>query len=157
MTAALPPYATPEQLGEWLEPGATDPAGVASTYCAMFRGGSPERVLARATELVEGRVLTGYTCNTDGTPHDEDVAAWLADAACAQVEYWGIVSEEHGVAGVTTGTLSAGGTSHNMPGLVGPRVIDILDRAGLRSPIGNGWPRYRRPFDIIAARYPVSA
>lgn len=141
MTAALPPYATPEQLAAWLEVAADAlPAG-------------HTRLLKRATELVEGYVLAGYSTTATGAPRDEDVAAWLADAACAQVEYWLLVSEEHGVAGVTSGTMSAGGVSHDMPGLAGPRVLAILDRAGLRSPVGNGWTRYRRPFDIIADRY----
>lgn len=156
----LPPYATPTQLGAWLNPAAdTDEAKIAAAteYAARFGDTTAERVLARATELVESRVLTGYSTNADGTPHDDDLAAWLADAACAQVEYWGIVSEEHGIAGVTSGTMSAGGVTHNMPALTGPRVLDILDRAGLRCPVGNGWNRYRRPFDIIAARYPASA
>jgi hypothetical protein len=111
-----------------------------------------DRLLARASELVEGRVLAAYGTDSEGRPTDPDVAAWLADAACAQVEFWNLVSEEHSIAGVRTGTLSVGGVSHNMPNLVGPRVIDILDRAGLRH-VGTGAREYRRPLNLIGRTY----
>ena len=156
MSALLPPYATPEQLGAWLDPSKTtdpDRAAVATAYAARFGDTTAVRVIQRATELVEGYVLAGYSTNADGSPRDDDLAAWLADAACAQVEYWGLVSEQHGVAGVTTGTMSAGGITHNMPAELGPRARAVLERAGLRCPIGNSWGAYRRPLDLIGRSY----
>jgi hypothetical protein len=139
-------YAVAADLTEWLTPG--------TAHAPSEADAETDRQLLRASETVEGYVLSGYSTNADGTPHDEDVAAWLRDAACAQVEYWRVVSEEHGIGGVTTGTMSANGVSHEMPAEIGPRVLTVLDRAGLRSPIGNAFARYRTPFDLIAGRYP---
>lgn len=145
-------YATAEQLGSWLDPTSSTPADVADAYAARFGDSTPERVLLRATEVVEGAVLSGYTVDANGAPLDDDVAAWLADACCAQVEYWGLVSEQHDVAGVTTGTMSAGGVTHDMPQTVAPRALRVLDLAGLRTPWG-GWNRYRRPLELIGRSY----
>lgn len=131
-------YATPADLSGWLQ--ATAPADAV-------------RLLARASEVVEQRVLSGYNADANGNPLDDDVAAWLRDATCAQVEFWLVVSEQHGIGGVFTGTMSAGGVSHNMPREVGPRALQILDRAGLRTPVGGGCRPYRRPLDLIGRSY----
>lgn len=146
-------YATAAQLGAWLDPTSTDPEAVATAYASRFGDSDPARVLLRASEVVEGAVLSGYTTDANGSPLDDDVAAWLADACCAQVEFWGVVSEQHDVAGVTTGTMSAGGVTHDMPQTVAPRALRVLDRAGLRTPWG-GWNRYRPALDAIGRVYP---
>lgn len=140
-------YATRAQLAGWLL-GVEDPSDP-----RMPAEDDANRLLARASEDIETKVLAGYRTNSLGQPADADVAAWLADATCAQVEFMLLVSEEHTIAGVTTGTMSAGGVSHDMPQRVGPRPLAILDRAGLRRIGGYGTTRYRRPLDLIGRTY----
>lgn len=133
-------YATTSQLADWLGESAT-----ALPDDAL-------RLLERASEVVETYCLAGYAADRDGNPADPDERAYLADAACAQVEFWGLVSEEHGIAGVTTGTMSAGGISHDMPRELAPRARAVLDRGGFLTP-GAPRPKYRTPRDLIRARY----
>jgi len=133
-------YATTSQLADWLGESATALPDDAA------------RLLERASETVEGYCYAGYAADRDGNPTDPDERAFLADAACAQVEFWMLVSEQHGVAGVTTGTLSAGGISHDMPGELAPRARQALDRGGFLIP-GQPRPKYRSPRDLIVARY----
>lgn len=138
-------YADRAALAVWLF-GAADPSEPRMPADA-------DRLLQRASEVVEGYCLAGYATNSDGDPTDAHVADWLSDAACAQVEFWLLVSEEHSVAGVRTGTLSVGGVSHNMPNTVAPRALAVLDRAGLRIPGSFGGRQYRRPLDLIGRTY----
>lgn len=131
-------YATAADLVEWL--GLEDAPA------------DSDRILLRASEIVEFYCLSGYAANAAGDPIDEDEKQWLRDAACAQVEFWGVVSEEHSIAGVTTGSMSANGVTHDMPDEIGPRVLQILDRAGMRRPFAQA-TRYRRPLDLIGRSY----
>ena len=152
-------YATPADLGTYLNPALTGAEATAAgnEYAAsMFGDATADRVLLRATQEVESHVLTGYVATADGLPVDDDLAAWLRDAACAQVEFWGLVSEEHGIAGIG-GTLSAEGMSHMLPGRIGPRALYLLDLAGVRSPIGGHNAYHRTPLELIGRTYSRSA
>lgn len=130
-------YANAADLTAWL--GATAPADA-------------DRLLARASAVVEERVLTGYTADADGNPVDTDLQAWLRDAACAQVEFWMLVTEQHDIAGIG-GNLSVEGMSHALPGTCAPRALRILDEAGLRSPVGGWRPYFRTPLELIGRAY----
>lgn len=72
----MPPrvYATPEQL---------------TAYTGRPAPADADRLLARASEDVDSALLTAvYATDATGRPTDPDVIEALADAACAQVEYW---------------------------------------------------------------------
>lgn len=101
-------HATTSQLADWLDTSAEDlPADAA-------------RLLDRATEVIDEVVVAPYP--TD----DEDVAAALADAVCAQVEFWIEVGEEHDVAG-QRGSISVDGLSiAQLPGTLAPRARRAL-------------------------------
>lgn len=121
-------YATPADLTAWLPDG---------TVVA-----EPERLLSRASELIDGHVLATYTVD-DGTglPTDTDIAAALRDATCAQVEFWLEVGEEHDVANMAGRRVSIGHLSiDDLPGEFAARARRLLANAGLLSPgaIGGG-------------------
>lgn len=91
------------------------------------------RLLARASELLDDRVRRTFTVDDDtDLPTDTDIAAALSDAACAQVEYWVEVGEEHDVEGLS-GVGIAVGTLRldQLPPELAPRARRILRTAGL--------------------------
>ena len=78
-------YATVEQLTAYLPGDAPEDA---------------DRLLDRASEVIDDALLTAvYAVNTAGSPIDGDVVTALADAACAQVEFWLASDEEDDVLG----------------------------------------------------------
>lgn len=122
-------YATPEQLVAWT--GQSAPAGA-------------ERLLARASEDIDAALLTAiYATDAAGFPTDAAVQCALADATCAQVEYWLAIGSD----GVTTaeqwdsvsiGPVSLSGRSNVPPtpavinGVeIAPRALRVLRTAGL--------------------------
>lgn len=120
------PYATPEQLAAWT--GAPAPPGA-------------ERLLARAGEDIDSALLTAvYRVDEDGDPTEQPIAAALAGATCAQVEYWLTTGDDGtGAAGrwdsVSIGPVSLSGRSSSPPAASGvelaPRADRVLRRAGL--------------------------
>lgn len=120
------PYATPEQLAAWT--GNPAPTGA-------------ERLLARAAEDIDSALLTAvYRVDEDGDPIDTTIAAALADATCAQAEYWIATGDDGtGAAGrwdsVSIGPVSLSGRSSSPPAASGvelaPRAGRALRRAGL--------------------------
>lgn len=114
------PYATTEQLAEFLNPDAELPDDA-------------DRLLSHASDRVDDYVLAAFTLDTiTGLPRDADVAEALATAACAQVEFWLEVGEEHDVDGVR-GAISVPGASFSSPPTLAPRARSALMRAGLMS------------------------
>lgn len=101
-------YATTAQLAAWLDVSEDDlPEGSA-------------RMLERASEVIDEVVVAPYPTG------DDDVVAALADAACAQVEFWFEVGEEHDVAG-QRGSISVEGMSiSKLPGTLAPRARRAL-------------------------------
>ncbi|QHF97928.1 hypothetical protein DEH18_33410 [Streptomyces sp. NHF165] len=126
-------YATPEQLAAYLGEGAPEHA---------------ERLLARASEDIDSAMLTAvYRVDDDGDPLDERVRSGLADATCAQVEFWLATGDDGtGAAGrwdsVSIGPVSLSGRTGAAPGAGGvelaPRAARALRRAGLEP--GVVWP-----------------
>ncbi len=124
----MTPYATPAQLAEFLS--ADDAATVAE----------PERVLARASELVDDTVRRPFTLDDDGLPVDATLAEALRDAVCAQVEYWLEVDEAHDIGGMAGRRVTIGNLSvDRLPCEVAPRAVRILRQAGLMT--GRGFDR----------------
>lgn len=102
------PYATPTQLATFL--GATPaPADAA-------------RMLIRASELIDAKILASFTLGDDGLPTDETTAGVLADATCAVVEAWAEVGEENDIDGLA-------GTDIAVQGYSGPRAPELPPRA----------------------------
>lgn len=113
MTAA---YATAEDLAAWL--GRDAPADAA-------------RLLARASALLDVVVYASFATDDSGLPCDAGAAATLRDAACAQVEFWLEVGEEHDVDGGAGSQVAVGGLSMQRPGRLGDRALDALRTGGL--------------------------
>lgn len=111
------PYATSTQLNAWL----ADP----------FQG-DPTRILARASEVIDAHIRAPYDIDDEGIPTDPDTAAALADATCAQVEFWVEVGEDHDVTGLANRPISVGSLNVSaLPPELAPRAARILANAGL--------------------------
>lgn len=121
-------HATPvDLLGSDEEPGwlSQDAASVVDPDDA-------ERLLARASLLVDRAVRQPYRVDDDGVAVDAAVLEALRTAACAQVEQWLEVGEENAVDGLA-GTDRALGSGVRAPELA-PRALSVLLGAGLVQP-----------------------
>lgn len=121
---ALVAYATAAQLSAYLPTGTALPDDA-------------NRLLRRASETVDDFVLAAYSLDTTGLARDADVREALVQAACAQVEFWMEVGEEHDVDGIRGG-LSVPGATYESPPTLAPRARSVLTRAGLMNVGGVG-------------------
>lgn len=119
-------YATTAQLADYLD--EAPPSGA-------------RRLLRRASQMVDDALLTATYRVDDvtGLPIDAPVAAALAEAACAQVEWWGEIGDTAGsgavatLAGARIGTVQLpgkAGTGDGIPDLA-PAALAVLRRANL--------------------------
>jgi hypothetical protein len=113
------PYATSADLTAWLPDGTV----VADA----------ERLLRRASELVDDVVRRPYGTDDSGIPTDADIAEALRDACCAQVEQWLEVGEANDVDGLAGDQVSVTGYSGHRAPRLAPRALRILRNAGLLS------------------------
>lgn len=91
-----------------------------------------DRLLARASELLDGTVLTPFAVDSEtDLPTDEEVAAAMRDACCAVVEQWLEVGEENDVDGLAGTQVSLTGYSGQRAPSIAPRAFRILQTAGL--------------------------
>lgn len=122
----MPVYATPEQLTAWTgQPAPTD----------------ADRLLRRASEDVDSALLTAVYCtDAQGMPTDTAIITALADATCAQVEWWQETGDTGTGAADRWGSVSIGSVAMSgrrggpqAPGDVdlAPRAHRVLARAGL--------------------------
>lgn len=118
-------YATTTDLNNWLGTDQETPTNA-------------ERLLDRASELVDEVVVVAYPVDDAGNPTDAAVTAALRDATCAQVEWWAEVGEEADTAGeiqqVQIGSVQLGfgaGPNRLAPAVVSRRTLRILKTAGL--------------------------
>jgi hypothetical protein len=110
-------HATTADLTAWISPTLTLP----STQ-------EQERLLDRASELIDSLVTAPYMAGTDGTPADSGIAQTLADATCAQVELWLTMGEDMDIESWGPGSYSAGGVSvASPPDRLAPRAARILN------------------------------
>ena len=126
-------YATVAQL-------AADPWGLTPPDAA--------RLLVRASEVIDQALRTAiYAVDTTGAPTDAAVIQVLADATCAQVEFWETGDEEDDILGPVD-SLSLAGMSVKMsanqgdrvsPTYLAPRAHRILVNAGLRDGQPVSW------------------
>lgn len=124
------PYATVEQLTGSEEVTGWLPAG---TVVA-----DADRLLRRASELVDEAVRVPFAVDEDGLPTDTDKAQALADATCAQVEDWLEVGEENDVDGLAGTQLTVTGFNGRRPPRYGPRMLRVLRNNGLISASQEG-------------------
>lgn len=121
-------------------------ASVSAAVWASVNAADVDRLLARATELVDDHCFGAFAVDSDtNLPTDTDVADALRDATCAQVEFWVEVGEEHDVAGVAGRQVSIARFSiDRLPPVLAPRARRFLDDQGLRAlashPTGTVWP-----------------
>lgn len=121
-------YATTTQLADYT--GEALPTGAA-------------RLLRRASRRVDDLLRTAvYDVDDDGLPTGTAVAAALAEATCAQVEWWGEIGDDGGngavaaLAGAQIGSVKLPGGGGGMGGGIpdyAPDAVAILQRAGLTS------------------------
>ncbi len=110
------PYATAEQYETWS--GLTAPPDA-------------ERLLRRASELLDATVTAPFLVDEDGGPLDAGDAEALRDAACAQVRFWTETGEEHDIDGLAGTAVSIGGVSGKRPPVLAPQALRILRKAML--------------------------
>lgn len=114
-------HATTTQLADWLGVDEVDlPADA-------------DRLLDRATETIDEAVVTPYDAE------DADVLAALADATCAQVEFWFEVGEEHDITGQRGEIETEGLRIRNLPGTLAPRARRALAGENLLSRSVMAW------------------
>lgn len=86
------------------------------------------RELTRATEVIDEHIVAPYDTE------DPDVLSALADATCAQVEFWLEVGEEHDIGG-QRGQVSIGGQGglsiSKLPNTLALRARRALSRENL--------------------------
>jgi len=126
-------YATVAQL-------AADPWGLTPLDAA--------RLLVRASEVIDQALRTAiYAVDTTGAPTDAAVIQVLADATCAQVEFWETGDEEDDILGpIDSFSLSGLSMMFNdrrgdreSPTYLAPRAHRILVNAGLRDGQPVSW------------------
>ena len=88
-----------------------------------------DRLLRRATELVDRFSFRPYEVDADGLATATEVAEALRRAVCAQVEQWLEVGEENAVDGLAA-TPRATGPGLRAPDLA-PRALEALASVGL--------------------------
>ncbi len=118
-------------------------AFVAPAVWSSIDAADVDRLLARATEVVDDHVRAGFYVDSDtNLPTDTDVAQALQDATCAQCEFWVEVGEEHDVAGVAGREVSIARFSiDRLPPQLAPRAKRFLAQRGLLQPVDTGvWP-----------------
>ncbi|MEV0619596.1 hypothetical protein AB0I81_40200 [Nonomuraea sp. NPDC050404] len=120
-------YATEADLTDWLDPDPV-PSGAA-------------RMLARASRLIDNRLLKTavYSTDADGYPTDQDKRDALRDCACALVEWWEAGDDDGTGAGGNLTSVSAGSISYSRGaapggGMADTRIsreaVEILSGAG---------------------------
>lgn len=120
-------YATTADLADWLADAPPEDA---------------DRLLLRASRLIEDYVTFPYPVNPDGTIADAEVKQALADAVCAQVEQWISVGEDNDIDGYPAAMQTRmqgrmGGVQTNArPSRLAPRARTVLSNVGLLSAYG---------------------
>lgn len=81
-----------------------------AAYTGADAPAQAERLLERASELIDSKVIAPYTVDDDDMPSDATQRQAFRDATCAQVEWWIETGDEKGVlaaySSVSIGSLS---------------------------------------------------
>jgi hypothetical protein len=117
----LDPYATTTDLTAWLPSDAEVPSDA-------------DRLLARASTLVDQTVRYPYAVDAGGAATDAAVSDALRDATCAIVEGWLEAGEENDLDGLAGTQMSVPGYSGARAVTLPPRAYRALSQAGLLQP-----------------------
>lgn len=125
-------YATGEQLATWLYGPGADISVLPQDH---------DRLLARASTVIDDVLLTAtYDVDAAGNPTSAPVVSALADATCAQVEFWLTGDEEDDILGPLQSVVTGGqqlqmgsGPTRTTPMYLAPRAARVLRVAGLLS------------------------
>lgn len=125
----LTPHASSTELEAWLPLGADL--------------SDADRLLARASALVDQVVRAPYATDAGGAATDTAVAGALSDATCAVVEAWLEVGEENDLDGLAGSQVAVTGYSGARAPMLPPRAYRALSQAGLLvledlAPLGHG-------------------
>jgi hypothetical protein len=110
-------YATTSELADFLASGVVVEDG--------------DRLLKRASDLVDFTVRSAYETDAQLYPIDEAVSDALRDAVCAQVEQWLEVGESNDVDGLERTQVGVGGFSGLRAPALAPRAYRLLANANL--------------------------
>ena len=122
-------YATVTQLNAHL------PAAQAVDTNDATELAEANRLLARASELVDSVVRARYAVDTADAPTDATIAAALTLAVCAQYEQWIEVGEANAIDGLAGTQIAVSGYSGGRAPAVAPRAMAALKAAGLLQPV----------------------
>lgn len=107
-------------------------SGDFATYSGSSAPADIERLLQRASKLVDSFVLSPYSVEANGSPTETYVAEALRDATCAQIEWW-LETGDEVEATARFEDAGVGGLRLGTTGLrIAPRALDELNTAGLR-------------------------
>jgi hypothetical protein len=109
-------YATQDDLAAYLGAAVPDDA---------------ERLLARASDLIDAHVVTPYDVDDEGVPVDPDLAAACSKATCAVIEAWLETGEANDIDGLAGTQYTLAGYSGQRAPKLPPRAKRILRDAGL--------------------------
>ncbi len=106
-----------------------------TAYLGTSAPADAERLLARASSHVDYYTHAHYNVDDDtGLATDDEVAAALRDATCAQVEQWIEAGEHNAIDGLASMQMSSGGHSGYRPPPLAPRAHQFMANAGLLRP-----------------------
>lgn len=102
------------------------------TFTGLAAPADINRLLARASELIDLYVLTPYAATDAGIATDQDILDALSDATCAQIEWW-LATGDETEATARFRSPGVGKLNVTTTGVrLAPRAEDALTRAGLR-------------------------
>jgi len=104
-------------------------AGDYESWSGLPSNDGTDRLLTRASELLDNIVTRPFPLEEDGLPLDVEDATALREAACAQVRFWTETGEEHDIDGLAGTDVSIGGVSGKRPPVVAPQALRILKEA----------------------------
>lgn len=92
-----------------------------------------DRLLERASTLVDSRITTWYPADETGLPTELTVSDALSDAVCAQVEYWqtGGGEQDDILGPAASSDVGALSITESWSDRLAPRTFDRLRLAGL--------------------------
>lgn len=113
-------------------------SGQLATFTGSTAPADADRLLTRASELIDDHIAAAlYDVDSQGVPTAQPVIDALANATCAQVEFWLTGDEEEDILGplesASIGGMGQGYGSTNRvtPMYLAPRAARLLRNAGL--------------------------
>lgn len=122
-------YATVAELNAYLPAAQVVATGDAAAVTEA------NRLLARASRMVDRAVRAQYPTNDAGAPAIAELAVALREATCAQYEQWLEVDEANDIDGLAGSQIAVSGYSGPRAPRLAPRAFDVLHAVGLTEPV----------------------